>query len=167
MEKTKSSWRMLLYPLLLALAITTLDQWSKAQILNAFSTPRGIISVTPFFNLVFVLNRGVSFGMFDNMAAMVSDVFALLAMGVASTLIIWLAYLRQPLNAAAFGLLIGGALGNAVDRLHLGAVVDFLDFHISHAHWPAFNVADSAVVTGVGLLLLQSLVFDKKNRHSS
>src|SRR5262249_31761137 len=96
-----------------------------------------------------------------------SNVFAGFALAVVAMLIVWLSKIETRISAAALGFLIGGAIGNVIDRLRYGAVVDFLDFHLGQAHWPAFNVADSAVVTGVGLLLLQSLVFDKKNGQSS
>lgn len=155
-----------LWPLLLALIVVVLDQWSKAEVLHVFAAPRGVLPVTPFFNLVLVLNRGVTFGLFDHAVAM-SDFFAGLSMFIATGLILWLSRLKTRVAALAFGLLIGGAIGNVMDRLRLGAVVDFLDFYLGNWHWPAFNVADSAVVTGVALLLLQSLVFDKKTRHSS
>jgi signal peptidase II len=158
------SWPLFVGPLVMALLIVVVDQWSKVEILRYFSVPREVVAVTPFFNLVLVLNEGVSFGLFNGGA--ISDVFALLATGVVVGLILWLAHIREALSAVALGLLIGGALGNIIDRLRIGAVVDFLDFHVYDWHWPAFNVADSAVVAGVVLLLLQSLVFDKKNRHS-
>ena len=151
--------------MILAILIVALDQWSKISIQAYFAEPHGVVTVTPFFNLVMVLNQGISFGMLDQ-TPMSSRIFAVIALGIASYLIIHLAYIRYVSSAIALGLLIGGAVGNGVDRLRVGAVVDFLDFHAFELHWPAFNVADSAVVTGVALLLLQSLVFDKKNRHS-
>ncbi|MBI3419720.1 MAG: signal peptidase II [Proteobacteria bacterium] len=165
MKKKILNYLPMLWPLLLALGVVVLDQWSKVQILHLFSTPRGMVTVTPFFNLVLVLNRGVSFGIFDGTTVM-SDFFAGLGLVITLVLILWLPRLKTRLSALAFGLLIGGAIGNVTDRLRLGAVVDFLDFHVANLHWPAFNVADSAVVTGVAALLLQSLVFDKKTRHS-
>jgi signal peptidase II len=154
-----------MWPLVLALLVTVFDQWSKLQVLGYFSGPHGAVSVLPFFNFVLVLNQGASFGLFDQ-TPLSSHIFALVAMGVATFLIIYLAHIRHAISAVAFGLLIGGAIGNAIDRLRIGAVVDFLDFHAFGFHWPAFNIADSAVVTGVALLLLQSLVFDKKTGHS-
>ncbi|HVY12739.1 MAG TPA: signal peptidase II [Alphaproteobacteria bacterium] len=164
--RRKNSWLLLLGPLALALLVVVLDQWSKAAVMQYFANPHGILSVAPFFNLVLVMNHGVSFGLFNGSFA-ISGLFALLALAVAVGLMLWLPRVQTALGAVAFGLLMGGALGNAIDRLRLGAVVDFLDFHIGHLHWPSFNVADSAVVTGVALLLLQSLVFDKKTGHHS
>jgi signal peptidase II len=159
------SWPLFLGPLFLALLVIVLDQWSKVEILRLFSEPRGVLTITPFFNLVLVFNKGVSFGLFNNTHVM-SDFFALVATAVTVALILWLSRVKEALSAVALGLLIGGAVGNIIDRLRIGAVVDFLDFHVYDWHWPAFNVADSAVVVGVALLLLQSLVFDKKNGHS-
>jgi signal peptidase II len=160
-----TDWPLFVGPLVLAAITVGLDQWSKLAVQIYFANPHGTMELTPFLNLVLVLNQGISFGMFDQ-TPMSSHIFALVAFAVASCLIVALAHLRHKVSAAAFGLLIGGAIGNGIDRLRIGAVVDFLDFHAFGLHWPAFNVADSAVVSGVALLLLQSLVFDKKNRHS-
>jgi signal peptidase II len=164
MRDWKATWRFLFYPLLIAAAIIIVDQWAKLSVLDAFFIRRAAIPVTPFFNIVFVLNKGVSFGMLDSNY---SHILAVIASCVVLGLLFWLWRTREMLKAVALGLLIGGAIGNIIDRIRIGAVVDFLDFYVGHWHWPAFNVADSAVVSGVALLMLQSLVFDKKNRHLS
>lgn len=164
-KESLAGWPLFIGPIILAFVIVALDQWSKVEALAYFNTQQGAVAITDFFNLVLVLNEGISFGLLDRGPAM-QGVFALIALGVVTFLILYLPYLKHRLSAVAFGLLIGGAIGNVIDRLRLGAVVDFLDFHAFGHHWPAFNVADSAVVAAVMLLLLQSLVFDKKNRHS-
>jgi len=117
-----------------------------------------IIRVAPFFDIVLVWNRGVSFGLFNNDTGLNAIVFSLVAAIIVGFLLVWLKRARQPLVAAAIGLVIGGAVGNVADRLRFGAVVDFLDFHLAGWHWPAFNVADSAICIGVGLMLIDSLL---------
>lgn len=114
-------------------------------------------SVLPFFNLVLVYNPGVSFSMFaehgalnENMPLVLSGIAALIAVGFA----IWLTKTPSKLAAIGSGLIIGGAVGNILDRLRFGAVIDFLDFHIGDLHWPAFNVADCGIVIGVALILV-------------
>jgi signal peptidase II len=140
--------------LTVALAILLVDQASKAIVLALLAEP---IRVTGFFNLVLVWNRGVSFGMLGGLGASAPWLLIGLALAVAVALTIWLWREARVLTGLALGLVIGGALGNAIDRVRFGAVVDFLDFHLSGYHWPAFNVADSAIVVGAGLLVLDGL----------
>jgi len=113
--------------------------------------------VTSFFNLVMTCNRGVSFGMFNRE----SDYGPLLLTGLAVVIIIalsvWLWRATTRTSVLALGMIIGGAAGNVVDRVRFGAVVDFLDFHAFGYHWPAFNIADSAVCVGAAILVLESL----------
>ncbi len=118
--------------------------------------PPRVIPVLPFFNLVLVWNRGVSFGMFGDGSAG-PWLLVLLAVGIVAALLWWLRKAEGLLSVASLGLIIGGAVGNVIDRLVHGAVVDFLDFHAAGWHWPAFNVADSAITVGVVLLLAESL----------
>ena len=127
------------------------DQISKA-VANAYSdTLAGAIPVVPGFNLIFLRNDGVTFGLLGG-----APWWAL--SGLALVVTVWLTVLlvraTSRLDAAAYGLVIGGALGNVADRLRFGAVTDFLDVYVGTWHWPAFNMADVAVVGGVGLLLL-------------
>jgi signal peptidase II len=145
----------------LAVAVALLDQASKLWLLSTMlPLPPGeqIIRVAPFFDIVLVWNRGVSFGLFNNDTGLNAIVFSLVAAIIVGFLLVWLKRARQPLVAAAIGLVIGGAVGNVADRLRFGAVVDFLDFHLAGWHWPAFNVADSAICIGVGLMLIDSLL---------
>lgn len=154
-----ASRKLFLAALALALLVLVLDQASKYAVLkHASELPRAVL---PFFNLVLVFNKGVSFGLFNAQESS-PYLFSLLAIVIVFFLVRWLATCESRVAAAGLGLLIGGAIGNVFDRLLHGAVVDFLDFHAFGHHWPAFNIADSAVVIGVGLLLLQSLVFDTK-----
>lgn len=143
--------------LLIAAFIVALDQASKWWLLELMGRDPRVIEVTSFFNLVLGLNRGVSFGMFDS-AEMGPWPFLLLAAAITVALLLWLAKAGQRWTAAALGLIIGGAVGNAIDRVRFGGVVDFLDFHAFGRHWPAFNVADSAICIGVIMILIESLL---------
>jgi len=143
--------------LVLAVLIIVLDQLVKWWILGSVMAPPRIIPLTSFFNLVLVHNRGVSFGMFDTAPHWLPWALALFAVLIAVALLIWMWRSTDRLLAAALGLVVGGALGNVIDRIRFGAVVDFLDFHVAGYHWPAFNVADSAITVGVALLVLDAL----------
>ena len=149
--------------LLIALAVLAADQAAKWAALALLAPPAAPIAVTPFFNLVLVWNRGVSFGMFGGQdAAYLPWVFVALALAIVAFLLTWLRRAPDGLTATALGLVIGGALGNVVDRLRFGAVVDFLDFHVAGYHWPAFNLADAAICVGAGLLLVSGLFVPRR-----
>lgn len=119
---------------------------------SQLASPGGSIEVLPVFNLVSVRNEGVSFGMLGGMAPWWALV--VLALGIMTALTVWLWRTQSRFLGAALGLLIGGALGNGLDRLRHGAVTDFLDFHLQGYHWPAFNLADVAVFCGAVILVL-------------
>ena len=148
---------------LLALAVLVADQVSKWLVLGTLD-PYRPIEVAPFFNLVLVWNRGVSFGMLNTLGDHGPWLLTLLAAGIGAFLLVWLYRETRPLTRAALWLVLAGAVGNTIDRLRFGAVVDFLDFHAGGLHWPAFNVADSAIVVGAGLILLDGLVLSQ-TRH--
>jgi signal peptidase II len=144
--------------LAVAAAALALDQASKFYFYDLLvADGQRAIEVLPFFNLVTVWNYGISFGMFNNGSASGSIVFVGLALAIVVALLLWLRSATSPLVAAALGLVIGGAIGNVIDRLRFGAVFDFLDFHVAGWHWPAFNVADSAICFGVVLLCIDAL----------
>ena len=146
--------------LIVALFVIVADQAAKAWVLSFFAGHEGapVVAVTAFFNLVLTGNRGVSFGLFNNSDAMNTAVFTVLAAIIVVALLVWLRRAANPLIRLALGLIIGGALGNVIDRLARGAVVDFLDFHLGTWHWFAFNVADAAICLGVAALLLDGLL---------
>ena len=148
---------MLAFGLLIAALVLAADQATKWWALAALAPVGGAVEVTPFFNLVLVWNRGVSFGMLGGLAEYGPWLLSGLALAIVAFLLTWLRRASDPLVAGALGLVIGGALGNVIDRVRFGAVVDFLDFHYAGYHWPAFNVADSAICVGAGLLLLSGL----------
>jgi len=141
----------------LAALVIVLDQLLKWWIVAVVMDPPREIEVTSFFNLVMAWNRGISFSLFRSDWAAGPYVWAGLAVAVAIGLGWWLGRVRHALTATALGLVIGGALGNAIDRLRLGAVADFLDFHWQGYHWPAFNLADSAISVGIVLLVVPGL----------
>lgn len=116
----------------------------------------------PFFNLTMVWNQGVSFGLFQS-----GDPTPLIAMAVIISIFfgIWLARSQTWLQAISLAMIIGGALGNVVDRLRFGAVADFLDFHISGWHYPAFNIADSCITLGIAFLIFDGIVLEPKRKQ--
>lgn len=124
---------------------------------------RPLVEVLPFFNLVTVWNYGASFGMFNSGSRTGSAVFVVLAVVIVAGLVMWLRRVETRILGLALGLVIGGAVGNVIDRLRFGAVFDFLDFHALGWHWPAFNLADSAITVGVGLLLIDSLFAGRRS----
>ena len=140
--------------LALVLVVTGLDQWSKLAVLARFAEYESM-PVTGFFNLVLVYNPGAAFSFLAGHDGWQRWFFVGLAAVICSWLLIltW-KHRNELLQPAAFALVIGGALGNVIDRFAYGRVVDFLDFHLADWHWPAFNLADSAICLGVGLMLL-------------
>jgi signal peptidase II len=150
----------------LALAVAVLDQASKWVIVDRVMDPPRFIEVTPFFNLVMVWNRGVSFGMFNSGSPYVAWGLSAVALSIVLGLLVWLYRVRNRLVAVAIGLIVGGAVGNVIDRIvrDQRAVADFLDFHAYGYHWPAFNLADSAITLGVVVLLYDALFNGPESR---
>ena len=140
----------------LAAAVIVLDQLSKWWILALMDPPREI-AVTPFFNLVLAWNRGVSFSLFHSEAGHAPYILSAVALAVVAGLLWWLGRAERTLPILGIGLVVGGAIGNVIDRLRFGAVVDFLDIHAAGWHWPAFNLADSAITLGVAGLVVDGL----------
>ncbi len=154
---------MLRLGLLVAAAVVIADRMVKWWAIDALAdTPYGV-EILPFFNLVLVENRGISFGLFGG-GTLPPSLLAAVALAVTLALVIWLRRVETRLLAAAIGLVIGGALGNVIDRFRFGAVVDFLDFHWDDFHWPAFNLADAAISVGVVVLLMDALLIGHE-RH--
>lgn len=135
------------------------DQASKIWVLGILDAP---IAITPFFNLVLVFNHGVTFGLF----AQSEQAGVWLLVGLAGLICLYLLWLwRQSQNRFEIMILmtvIGGAIGNVIDRIRLGGVVDFLDFHLAGYHWPAFNLADTAIVVGIGCYVIVQLKSGKR-----
>lgn len=142
--------------LTLAAVLVGLDQLAKFAIARSL-TYGGGIEITPFFNLVLVHNKGAAFSFLSSASGWQREFFIAIAM----VAIAWVVYLlrkypRQTLFCFALTLILGGAIGNLIDRVWIGAVVDFLDFHAAGHHFPAFNVADAAITCGAGVLILDS-----------
>jgi len=143
--------------MVLAIVAIALDQATKGWILEDVMIPPRVIEITSNFNLVLGWNRGVSFGLFNQDSTYGPHILTGVALVIVLGLSIWLWKSTTHWSAWALGLVIGGAIGNVIDRIQYGAVVDFLDFHAFGYHWPAFNVADTAICIGAGLLILEPL----------
>jgi signal peptidase II len=152
---------MLRIGLLAAGTILILDQLTKWFFRNVVLDGTRYIEITPFFNIVEVWNRGVSFGLFASESSWTPILLSALAIAISVVLIVWLKRAETRLLALALGIVIGGAIGNVIDRVIWGHVYDFLDFHIAGYHWPAFNVADSAISIGVVLILIDGFIAKK------
>lgn len=142
------------FSLLLIFSICALDQLTKYLVcsFSAFLP----LSLTSFFSLVFTTNRGVSFGMLNNGSSFAFYSITTLVIGICFYLTYWLWTEKNKSSILSLSFILGGALGNLMDRFFRQGVVDFLDFHIQSYHWPAFNVADSFIFVGVLLLLWSS-----------
>ncbi len=142
---------------ILALLVLILDQVSKLWVVSVLPLWTSKTVIPGFFNLVHVLNKGAAFGFLSDMDAAWRPYFFL---GVTALAVVLILHLLRTVPRedtvlfTALGLILGGALGNLVDRIRLGEVIDFLDFYIGQHHWPAFNVADIAISIGSVLLLV-------------
>ncbi len=143
--------------LLLALLLVVADQLTKLWALSVFE-PYEVLPVLPVFNLTLVFNPGAAFSFLSDAGGWQRTFFIVLSSLISIGLVVWLMRLRsgERLTGIALGMILGGALGNLIDRVRLGKVVDFLDFYWREWHWPAFNVADSAITVGVVIMLLAS-----------
>ncbi len=143
--------------------IVALDLITKAVILNTVPLYSSIDVVPGFFSITHIHNAGGAFGFLANHSAYVRGIFFIVVSSLAMVLI-FLLYKNTPkthfLLAFGFGLIFGGAAGNLIDRLRFGKVIDFLDFYIGNLHWPAFNIADSAITIGVGIFIYH-IIFKK------
>lgn len=151
--------------LIIAAIAFIIDQLHKTWMLHSYEiAEKGKVQITEFFNLVMVWNHGVSFGMFnDGPSKVQAYLLVILSLIIVGVLLVWLKKLHdEKWNATAIGLVIGGALGNVLDRLLYGAVADFFDFHVAGYHWPAFNFADSFIFIGVFMLVTEGFFVKKK-----
>ena len=141
----------------IAVVACLIDQFHKHVMLFWVDMPnRPPIEVTDFFNFVMVWNPGVSFGLFPANSPAGMWFLIAVAAGICAVMLVWLWKKPDRLVLTGIGLVIGGAVGNVIDRLRLGAVADFFDFHVAGWHYPAFNLADSWIFIGVMLLLWDS-----------
>jgi signal peptidase II len=152
-----SWWQRMLPWLALALLILFLDQLSKVAIERTFEYG-DVRPVTSFFNLVLTYNKGAAFSFLANADGWQDEFLTLVGVGASLFILYLLArHGHQRLFSVALAMILGGAIGNVIDRVVYGHVIDFLDFHWSGWHWPAFNLADSAIVGGAALLILDEL----------
>jgi len=152
--------------LAVAAAIVVLDQVTKGAI-SAGLRPGEVREVTSFFNLVLVYNRGAAFSFLSDAGGWQRALFiGVAAVAVAVIVMLLLRHPQEQLFCAGLGLILGGALGNVCDRVVLGHVVDFLDFHAFGWHFWVFNLADSAITAGAGLLILDGLLPSKARQKS-
>lgn len=147
----------------LTVLIVFLDQLTKHMISEAFVLRESIPVIEGFFNLTLVHNTGAAFSLLSEAGGWQRWFFIVLTSGISVFILLWLARLPQNRNwlACALALILGGALGNLWDRVALGYVVDFLDVYYSGWHWPAFNVADSAITIGAICLIIDTIWFDQ------
>jgi signal peptidase II len=158
-----SGWRWL--PL--SAAVIVLDQAVKAWMVHHF-TPFERVRVLSVLDIILAYNTGAAFSFLSDAAGWQRWLFVLLALAVSAVLIGWMRRLRAPtqsLLAGGLALIVGGALGNMIDRLTFGRVVDFIHVHAGNAYFPAFNVADSAITVGAGLLLLDAWLESRRTRQ--
>ena len=137
--------------------VFVLDQLTKWWIRVVVMDPPHEIPVTPFFNIVYARNTGVSFSMFRADSLIGQLMLSAVALAIVVGLLVWMRRLKRGWPVFALGLIVGGALGNVIDRLRLGYVFDFLDFYWNGYHFAAFNLADSAITVGVAMLLIDGL----------
>jgi signal peptidase II len=143
--------------------VVVADQISKALIIKYLPLHESIPVIAGIFDITHILNPGGAFGLMANMSVIVRTVIFLFVSSLAVGLIFYF-YIKTPsgyfLLATGFALIFGGAIGNLIDRVRLGMVVDFLDFYLGNYHWPAFNIADSAITVGI-FIFLYHLLFKK------
>lgn len=161
-ESHKLKW------LWLSLLALVLDQVSKIAVATSMQLYESI-PLMPYFNLTYVHNQGAAFSFLSEAGGWQRWFFAILALVVSIALIIWLSRLQkhETLLAVALSLVLGGAVGNLIDRLLYGYVIDFLDVYYQTWHWPAFNIADSAITLGVFLMLLESFGVGNRKEESA
>jgi len=171
--------------LLLALLVLVADQLSKWYVVTQFlAVQKGdnfaqwlvqkseqaayvVKPITSFLNIVMVWNPGVSFGLMQTNTQYVFWALTAVAILVSFGFLVWLWRDPRAVRGVTVGLIVGGALGNVLDRVRYGAVIDFIDVYVGKHHWPAFNVADSAIVVGVVILLIETIFFSKEQKNGN
>lgn len=151
----------------LSFVVLVLDQITKLAIAANMQLYQSI-QVLPFFNLTYVHNTGAAFSFLSEAGGWQRWFFAVLAFVISVVITVWLARLKrhETLLAVSLALVLGGAVGNLIDRLAYGYVIDFLDVYYQDWHWPAFNIADSAITIGVALMIAESFGIGKKGEAS-
>lgn len=152
-----------------AATILALDQITKSAVTSRFVLHESYPVINGFFNLVYVMNPGAAFGFLANASEAFRYIFFTGITVLAAGLIVYYLVKSNPHNlmlVTSLTLIFGGAVGNLIDRLRFGAVVDFLDFYVRGAHWPAFNVADSAITIGA-VLMIWEMILNRNDKSSA
>lgn len=145
------------------LGVISHDLWS--WMLNAPEQLSYVsIEITSFFNIVMVWNYGVSFGLFNDGSEGNALILSAIALAISVVFAAWAYRSESPAQMAGLSMIIGGAIGNVIDRMRFDAVIDFLDFHAFGYHWPSFNIADSGIVIGVTIVIIHGLFFDRDEK---
>ena len=155
---TSISSRGTFFGLAIALSVVAFDQVTKMWVLESFFSPPRVIEVFSWFNLVPVWNTGISFGMLADYSDWMPGIISGLTIIISLVLLAWLFVVVSVSIKLALSLILGGAVGNIIDRIRFGAVIVFVDIHFFDFHWPAFNIADSAITIGVALFLLDNFL---------
>ena len=158
-----------LIPVGIAALVVIIDQLTKLWIMTNFGLHEQQNVIPGFFNLVYVTNTGAAFGFLAGSKSWLRQLFFVGVSAVALVVIVYAyGHLKKQgrMFVYALGLIGGGAIGNLIDRLRFGSVVDFLDFYLAGYHWPAFNIADSAITVGVGLFMLGTLLQHLEEKRS-
>ncbi len=153
----------MLIGLVIAFFVVVADQLSKYFIYDVMTDTGASVVLAPYLNIVSAFNKGVSFSMFNDGGVWGRVVLILVALAIIIFLLFWLKDERSGFVRISLGMIIGGAVGNLLDRLRMGAVYDFLDFHYGIYHWPAFNVADSFICLGAFFIICHVLFYKKSH----
>ncbi|MBC8412573.1 signal peptidase II [bacterium] len=146
---------------LVSTLVMVLDFVTK-RIIVAKLAPYDSISVLPFLNIVYVENKGAAFGMFANLG---NTFFIAISVIALLSILFYLTKIPKGIELFSISLIFGGAVGNLIDRIMLGKVIDFIDFYIGTWHWPAFNVADSALTVGITLFIISTLIQPRRDNQ--
>jgi len=156
------------FSLFLLVLVIVLDQLTKLWVVNSFQLYESLEIISGFFNLTYLTNKGAAFGFLAGVDGAWRHYF-FLTLACIALVLLCLAWYRMrkdhPFYGPALALIAGGAIGNVIDRIRLGSVVDFLDFYVAGHHWPAFNVADSAITVGVTLFLLTTILEERQKKN--
>lgn len=159
----------MVFALFLLILVLMLDQLTKVLVVNSFYLHESLEIIPGLFSLTYLTNKGAAFGFLAGVDAAWRHYFFLSLASVALVLlgVAWYRMRKDhPFYGPALALIAGGAIGNVIDRVRFGAVVDFLDFYIAGHHWPAFNVADSAITVGVVLFLAANILEEKQKNNN-
>lgn len=167
--KNIKKYKSFLLSVIIILVVICIDRKTKNIVLKTIPVviKKNIglkIKITSFLNIVLVWNNGISFGIFNG-SKIIPSVILLIATCIACYLIYFICRTKKFTDRIFLSFIIGGAIGNILDRVTYGAVVDFIDLHIGQYHWPAFNIADSSIFIGVSLYLLYDIMNTKKHRQ--